>query len=171
MSRTLLFAAVLAASTASVAVADEVEVVFRWKWDGALRIVSETAECEAKFVTEQNTPARYYPQLDTGLEHSSFTRFAPFETEMIKRFIDGQFQVTGYYYALKTVGGRVKTYSGSFNLTQTPAVIAQTTDFITLVGTLGDYGDIDDCTVSLRGTFVRVVEPDEEPPPYGYGGG
>jgi hypothetical protein len=165
MSRTLLLAAALTASTASAAVADD--VVYRWKWDGAMQIVSESAECEGKFVSGDNARARFYPQLDSRLERSSFTRFAPFETELVKRTNDGPFQGTGQYYALKTKGGRVQVYYGTYNFTQTPAVISATTDFVTLVGTLEDYSDISGCTVTLRGTFVRV-DADEEPPPYGY---
>lgn len=164
MSRTLLLAATLAASTASSAIADE-EFISRWKWDGAMRIVNASPQCEGKVVSDENAQVRLYPQMDPDLERTSFTRFSPFETEMVKRTTDGQFNGGGQYYALRTAHGRVQVYYGAWNFVQTPTVITNTTIFVTLVGQLHDYNDIDGCTVGLRGTFVRALEPDQEPAP------
>jgi hypothetical protein len=172
MSRSLLLAAALTASTASDAMA-----LYRWQWDGAIKIVNESAACNEQFVSDNNLRAIYQPDLPDNVQdrNSSLTIFRKTGTEMIQNFDPGQFSGTGLYNRFTIADGKAgqsfAQWEGewtfqSFNFTQTPAVVGPTTNFVTLIGTLRDYGGIETCTVTLRGSFVGV---DSEVPPPGYG--
>src|SRR4051812_6364978 len=92
MNRTVLTTAALLASVGSVYAGDE----HRSKWDGAISVESETAQCSGQFVTPGPVRARFHPQMN-GSPHSSFTRFGTGETVRVENDNNGQFDGTGTY--------------------------------------------------------------------------
>ncbi len=87
MSRTLLLAAALTASTASVR-SRAADSSIRWKWDGAIRIVSESAACQGQFVSRGQSPGRSInPTFDNvpGSQIVSYALSENGETELIQR--------------------------------------------------------------------------------------
>ena len=155
MNRIVFTAAALLASLSSV-YADDAE---RFKWDGALRVESETAQCNGQFITEGSVRARLHPKTDADEPPSSFTRFGTGETVFVQKDGSGQFNGTGSYEIYSIAAGQ---FSGgnannkTYNLTQAPAAITSSTVFVTLSGTLNNYADINGCTITIRGSFARV---------------
>ncbi len=156
MQRTLLLAAVLSA-TVSVAQADHDRV----KWDGAMRVTAETAACGGQYSSPGNERARFHPQFESETPQSSFTRFGGGGAEIIENFDDGQFNGTGAYSIRWIRDGQFfKSLPGEgspqyYEFVQSPAVISETTVFVSLNGRLFNYIELG-CTLTLRGTFVRV---------------
>ena len=157
MKRAFLTIAALLTSVSGV-LADDAD---RFKWDGAMSVESETAQCGGQFVTQDGVQARLHPKLDADQPFSSFTRFdGTGETVMVQKESDGQFNGTGDYELYRIFGGQFSetNYSSNqtYNLTQAPATITSATVFVTLSGTLSNYAGITGCTITVRGTFARV---------------
>lgn len=161
MQKLLLAAALtIAASSAS---ADHNRI----KWEGAMRVVSQTAPCGSQFDDTTNQRVRYHPKLGVGYPGSSFTRYGSFETELITLIEEDagmprnggypQFHGTGAYEKIGIAGGEVVNQPmGTFNFTQTPPQVMTDTVFVTLNGTLHNYAGISGCSLTLRGSLVRV---------------
>jgi hypothetical protein len=176
MARTLpiVLAFVVPASVAHA------QTIFTNKWDGAIRIVKQTSDCTKQFVSADNNRAFYHLRLDQSYPFSSLTRFAEGETELILGWNVGtdarrsaakvhsrQFAGSGQYQSYKIAHGFISgTYYGTYTFTQNPTVVTAATPFIDLTGTLDNYNNTTGCTITLRGTFVRVGPEDEAPPPY-----
>ena len=168
MSRALILAGTTLIALGTAVQADHQ----RYKWDGTVRIVAETEACSSagSFLPSSNEQARYHPRLGEGDPPSSFTRLMNgVQAEMIQ--VDGysegnqQFHGTGNYIIYKIGGGfffkapDYGEYEGSwltFNFDQTPAVVTSNTLFVSFVGTLDNYQEIEGCTVTMRGSFSRV---------------
>ncbi len=167
MTRTLLIAAaltVLASSTQAVQILD------RFRWDGSMRVTNQSEDCGGLFFSPDNDRASFYPKLDNDYPSSSFTRMRNGEAELIQKDSNtGQFNGTGHYISFTIAGGgftkapsdydEYESSGQTYNFTQTPATVAADTVFVTLTGTLDNYRDIEGCTITLTGTFVRVDPP------------
>jgi hypothetical protein len=156
MNRILLTTAALLASVSSVYADD----AGRFKWDGAMTVESETAQCNGQFATASGVQARFHPNTAAGEPPSSFTRFnGAVETIFVQKDGAGQFNGTGFYELYSISAGQFtggNANNKSYNLTQTPAAITSSTTFVTLSGTLNNYADILGCTITIRGSFARV---------------
>jgi hypothetical protein len=153
MSRTLLLAATALAIASSAVHADH----DRFKWDGAMQI-DQTEQCGG--FHSDNLRSRYHPGLQPGDPNSSFTLFQDnnsFVQLIINSSGNVQFNGTGQYSQIEIGEGQVfDPPSGTYDLTQTPANILATTDFVSLVGSLDNYHGIVGCTLTLRAAYVRV---------------
>ena len=174
MTRIIPLAVALAASTALISVSSLAlaqQTLYRWKWEGAMRIIQESPDCDGRFVSDDNIRAIYQPDLadDVDDRQSSLTIFRKTGTEMIQNYNSGQFSGTGVYIRFTIADGHANDDDwGTFTFVQTPASVTASTQFVTLVGNLTNYAGITDCTVRLRGTFVAVdSEEPSPPPPYG----
>ncbi len=155
MNRTVLTTAALLASVGSAYAGDE----HRSKWDGAISVESETAQCSGQFVTSGPVGARFHPQITGSPDHSSFTRFGTGETVRVENDNNGQFNGTGTYELYSISAGQFTggvSNNKTYTLTQSPANITTATVFVTLSGTLDNYADISGCTITVSGAFVKV---------------
>jgi hypothetical protein len=168
MPRTVFLSLALAA-TASVAHAQNIAGTH--KWDGAMRFVNQSAACNAQFASPDNNRAFFHLLADGNSSFSSITRFGNGQTELILPAANAQFNGTGEYWSFKIaygffsfpLFGNGPDEPGTYNLTQTPAVVTPATNYISLSGTLQNYY-YPGCTLTVQGYFVRV-EMDEVPPP------
>ncbi|HET7681853.1 MAG TPA: hypothetical protein VFK79_17160 [Xanthobacteraceae bacterium] len=150
----------------SAAQADDNRLTF----EGAMKVTNESLQCNGLFSASHNERVRYYPQFEPYTPNSALVRFGKGETELIQRFGNGQFGGQGVYYEQFRISGgefsqfpEIEGPAQTFDFTQTPGTVAPTTVFVTLQGTFMNYAGIQDCTVTVRGTFVRVDG--EIPPP------
>jgi hypothetical protein len=160
MKRIVLIIAALLASVLSVYADD----AGRFKWDGAITVEAETAQCGGQFATSSGVQARFHPKTDPDEPYSSFTRFnGAVETVFVQKDGAGQFNGTGFYEIYSISAGQFtggSSNSKSYNLTQTPPNITTSPNppplYVTLSGALNNYADILGCTITIRGSFTRV---------------
>lgn len=153
MSGTLLLAGFLAATTPY---AETQPGDFQTKWDGALQVVDQSAACHGTFTFDENDRVRYYPRLNEKRPFSTLTRFRGIEqTELVVvRF--GQFNRKSEYASVTIGGGFLFAWDGMSDFTQTPTQVTADTPFVSLLGSLDNYGGIDGCRVTIRANMTRV---------------
>src|SRR5262245_24777917 len=100
MSRTFSIALALTA-TASAAQAQGTPLTN--KWDGAIRIVRQTAACTQQYASQDTNRAFYHLNLDNNNGFWTISRFGNDEAELIELFPNGPFH--GQASTPRTQGG------------------------------------------------------------------
>jgi hypothetical protein len=157
MSRTILLAATALTITSSAASADYTRPAV---WEGVLQFIGQSAQCGSQtFFNHENARSQYRPYLTSGDAKSGFTQFLGngYANLFTNTNNSAQFSGTGQYTSIGIFDAQFSPQNtGAYNLTQTPTTILATTDFVSLVGSIGNYAGIAGCALTFRAAYVRV---------------
>jgi hypothetical protein len=67
-----------------------------------------------------------------------------------------QMNGSGDYAGVTINAAAVYDYKGSYNLSVTPAHVTALTPVVNITGTIDNFGDITDCQVTFKGTYVNL---------------
>jgi hypothetical protein len=129
-------------------------------WDGAIQVYSQSAQCPIQFFRPNDTARSLYrPRLVSGDAPSAFTHFLDNNHAMLitNASTTAQFSGTGSYLncGIDDRAAFAGPVTGTYSITQTPATVTASDDFVTLEGFINNYAGTAGCKLFFRGIYVR----------------
>ena len=136
----------------------EASVVY---WRGLMQITHQTSACvgSAQFRPDETWYSHYQPlasQVQAGNNHLGIGFFL-FNHHTMVFNSSSQFNGNGNFTTNQIFYSDTKNYSGTFHLTQEPATVVPTTEFVVITGTISNFEGVANCTSTIRAIFVRDV--------------
>jgi len=127
-------------------------------WQGGATITAVTAACGAGSQVGNLLQSVYRPRLDPAEPASGLSLIGPRSASSFLR-TSGNDQMRGAgTYAGTWLSPRVTkgsgTNTGAYSLTITPSVIAATTPFVTIRGTIKNFQNTVGCNLTFRGSYT-----------------
>ncbi len=129
-------------------------------WQGSVTLLSKTAACNAVPGFDPGILAYsiFRPRLDPAEPNSALTVTFPRSTLIFTRASgENQMHGAGSYSGI-WISERVtaKSSAGAYNFAMSPAgAITTAIPFVTITGTITNWGAIAGCTVTFRGSYER----------------
>lgn len=128
-------------------------------WAGAVSILSLSAQCSTTgFVVGDYGKSVYRPRLASDEPASGWTFFASRSGGFFRRASGGTDKMNGsgtYAGNWVTTRATSNATNGTFNFTVSPSNPTAATNFVTIQGTITNFGMTPGCTMSFRGGYAR----------------
>jgi hypothetical protein len=129
----------------------------RFNWIGSAVITAVTSACSGKWDIGNRLYSVFRPRLQASEDNSAITfeGFGPaglFQTTSATSQMGGAGTYKSVSWGFSHT--RPANFTGTYNLTLSPATIKQTTKFVEITGTISDFFANPDCDVQFRGSYT-----------------